>query len=268
VLLAPRAQTAEILKRPETQGNGTYLLLGDDPEAVNNVRCYVGKTENYTDRFRQHDAKKDFWDRLVVITSTDDSFNEGHWGYLEARLHELATAAQRCSLENTQQPKPRKLSEAQASDMEAFIDQLQVVLPVLGVNVIRKVKDTAPPAPSKVEQSPLFTLDLPKRGIKAHARVDGDEFVMLKDSIVVPAWTATGGKESTRRAYASYKAQFDELVADGSIVIENGHGRLTRDIPFASPSGAGAVALGRSCNGKQSWTWSGGTYAQWQDQEL
>lgn len=269
VLLGPRSSLAEILKRSEAQGNGTYMLLGDDRTAVGDTRCYIGKTENFNERFRQHDAKKDFWDRLVIMTSTDDSFNEGHWGYLEYRLVQLATKAARVSLENTQNPQPRKLSEAQISDMEAFIDQLQVVLPVLGVNALRRVK--APDAPvlqPDPSESPLFTLSVPKNSIKARAKVDGDEFVMLTGSVVVPAWNAHGRAESTRRAYASYKAQFDALVADGSISIEGAHGVMTRDVPFSSPSTAGAIAVGHSCNGRTSWIWSGGTYADWESRGL
>lgn len=268
ILLGPRSQLAEILRRRETQGNGAYLLLGDDKAAVNDVRCYIGKTENFGDRFRQHDAKKDFWNRLVVMTCRDDSFNEGHWGYLEARLVELASAAVRCTLENTQVPQVRKLSEAQVSDMEAFIDQLQIVLPVLGVNVLRKVRDVAALPPTAPVESPLFTLELTRRGILAHARVDGDEFVMLKGSQIVPGWTKPGRSESTQRAYASYKSQFDGLVADGSIAVADGHGILTRDVPFSSPSTAGSIATGRSCNGRTSWTWSGGSYATWESRGL
>lgn len=222
VLLGPRSSLAEILARPETQGNGTYMLLGDDHTAVGNTRCYIGKTEDFTHRFHQHNANKDFWDRLVVMTSSDDSFNEGHWGYLEYRLVQLATDAARVSLTNTQVPQPRKLSEAQISDMESFIDQLQVLLPVLGVNALRRL----------------------------------------------PAWTNPGRSESTRRLYAPYRAQFDALVADGSIAVEGDHGRLTRDIPFASPSTAGAIATGRSCNGRQAWRWEQGTYADWENRGL
>ncbi len=269
VLSGPRSQLAEILKRPETHGNGTYLLLGDDKAAVGDTQCYIGKTENFADRFRQHDAKKGFWDRLVVITSKDDSFNEGHWGYLESRLVEMATAAGRATLKNTQVPQTRKLSEAQMSDMEAFIDQLQVVLPVLGVNVIRSVKQVPVSGLVGTPESPLFTLSVPGRGVEAHARVDGDEFVMLEGSIVVPEWKEyTGNAASTRRAYDSYKAQFDSLVADGSIMVDGDHGRLARNIPFPSPSTAGAMAVGHSCNGRTAWMWEGGTYDAWESRGL
>ena len=84
VLTGPRKDIAEILRRPEAQRNGAYFLLGDAEEAVGGIQCYIGRTENFTNRFRDHRSKKDFWDRVVLITAKDDAFNEGHWGYLEA----------------------------------------------------------------------------------------------------------------------------------------------------------------------------------------
>lgn len=267
VLSGPRSDLAEVLKRPEAKRNGAYLLLGEDDDAIDGVRCYIGRTENFTNRFRDHTANKDFWDRVVLITSKDDGFNEGHWGYLEARLVDLAKQAARVGLTNDQTPQGRKLSEAQASDMESFLEHLQIVLPVLGVNVIRTRAPSAPASISPID-SPVFELVNSKLGVRAQAQVNADEFTMLEGSVVIGAWTGTGKAESTRRAYASYRAKHERLVADGSLLIEGDTGRLTRDLPFSSPSTAGAVALGRSCNGRIEWTWKGGTYATWENRGL
>lgn len=266
VLLGPRSDIAAVLRRPEAQRNGVYLLLGGADDAADRVPCYIGRTENFINRFAQHLAKKDFWDRVVVITAKDDGFNEGHWGYLEARLVELSRQAGRVALTNDQTPQARKLSEAQASDMEAFIAQLQIILPVLGINAIR-VTPVRAPVPT-ADESPTFSLVNQRQGVDARAQVSGDEFTVLAGSLVVSAWTGTGKAESTRRAYASYSAQHARLVADGSIVVDSGVGRLTRDVPFPSPSTAGAVILGRSCNGRIEWTWPGGTYATWENRGL
>ncbi len=267
VLSGPRSDLADVLRRPEAKRNGAYLLLGDDDEAVGGVRCYIGRTENFVNRFRDHTAKKDFWDRVVLMTAKDDAFNEGHWGYLEARLVELAREAARVSLTNDQTPQGRKLSEAQASDMEAFIAHLQIVLPVMGVNAIR-TRRPAIPAMSETPESPVFALVNKKLGVDARAQVNGDEFTILEGSLVVGQWSRPGTAESTRRAYAAYRAHHDRLVADGSIAVDGMVGRLTRDVPFTSPSTAGAVALGRSSNGRMEWTWSGGTYANWENRGL
>jgi len=266
VLSGPRSDLADVLRRPEAQRNGAYLLLGDDDEAVEGLNCYIGRTENFVRRFDDHQRTKEFWDRVVLITAKDDAFNEGHWGYLEARLVELTKQAARCTLRNDNTPQGRKLSEAQASDMESFLAQLQIVLPVLGVNVIRTRTTRTQPTPAS--DSPTFHLMNAKLGVNAQAQANGDEFTMLSGSVVVGAWTTVGRAESTRRSYAAYRAQHEKLVADGSIVVEGGRGRLTRDIPFSSPSTAAAVALGRSSNGRIEWTWDGGTYAAWENRGL
>ena len=267
VLAGPRPDLASILKRNEVKRNGAYLLLGGDDDASAIAQCYIGRTENFISRFRDHVAKKDFWDRVVIITAKDDAFNEGHWGYLEARLVELAREATRVELQNDNTPQGRKLSEAQASDMEAFIAQLQIVLPVLGVNAIR----TRPPggsSSSQDEASPVFGLVNVKAGVDARAQLIDGEFTILQGSKIVGTWAGGGRAESTLRAYAAYRAQHERLIADGSISVEGGVGRVTRDIPFRSPSKAGAIALGRSCNGRIEWTWAGGTYATWEDRDI
>lgn len=267
VLAGPRSQLADLLRRPEAHRNGAYLLLGEDDTAVSKMACYIGRTENLAARIRSHQLNKSFWDRLVIITAKDDGFNEGHWGYLESRLVELSIQAGRSTLRNDNNPQGRKLSEAQASDMESFIGNLQIVLPVLGVNVIR-----TRPQPVAVaqhpEESPVFTFKIAKRGVDARAQVTGDEFTLLTGSQVVASWSGEGSAESTKRAYASYRALHQSLIDDGSIRVEGAIGRVTRDIPFSSPSTAGAIASGRSCNGRISWLWSGGNYGQWENRGL
>lgn len=267
VLTGPRSDLADMLARPEAKRNGAYLLLGDDDEAIGSTRCYIGRTENLGKRFAEHERTKEFWNRAVLISAKDDAFTEGHWGYLEARLVELASQAQRVSLTNGNNPQGRKLSEAQASDMEAFIEHLQIVLPVLGVNAIRTRPVAITSQVAEADTSPVFTLGN-KAGVDARAQVLGDEFTILAGSVVVGTWAGVGNADSTRRSYASYRAQHEKLIAEGAIEVRGKLGYLTRDVPFASPSTAGAVALGRSCNGRREWLWSGGMYETWENRGL
>lgn len=264
VIAAERSNLGALLHRDESRRNGAYLFLADDADAVENTRCYIGRTENFAQRFPAHtELKNREWDRVLIITNKDDSLAEGHWGYLESRLVELAREAERCTLTNGNDPQGRKLSEAARSDMEAFLDQLQIVLPVLGVDIIRSRAVSLSSKPDAV--SPEFVLTDAKRGVYARAQVVDGRFTILEGSEVVGVWNAAGKAESTRRAYAAFREEHERLVAEGTIVVENGRGRVQRDIRFTSPSRAGAIALGRSCNGRNEWVWSGGTYAQWEN---
>ncbi|WP_309324034.1 GIY-YIG nuclease family protein [Actinomyces stomatis] len=254
ILSGPRTALSRILAREEAHRNGVYLLLGDDPDAIESVACYIGKTEDFSARFRQHDRQKTWWNRAILVSSRDDSFNEGHWGYLEARLVEIANTAKRCSLpDNTQTPQPRKLSEAQQSDAEVFLEQIRGVLPVLGVNILRgthRPPDQQIPPPDI--DSPIFTLTVPKRGIKARTRVVGYEFIMLEGSRVVGEWSNEGSMPSTRRSYESLYAQHTKLVDDGSITVEGTIGTLTRDTPSPHhPPPATPVTAVSSGNGQE-----------------
>lgn len=271
ILIGPRSDLNRLLAREDANRNGVYLLLGEDPSSIESTTCYIGRTESFTARFRDHDRNRDWWDRAVLISSRDDSFNEGHWGYLEARLLNIAARAERCSLpDNKQKPQLRRLSEAQISDAEAFLAQVRGILPVLGVNVLRA---TASTTPGPLEQaasgaSPVFRLTVARNGIDARARVVGDEFLLLEGSRVTATWTGVGSTPGTRRSYAAYRERHAKLVADGSIRVNGTTAVVTRDIPFTSPSAAGTIATGHSCNGRTSWLWNAGTYGDWENRDL
>ena len=126
------------------------------------------------DRLRHHHRDKEFWDRAVVVTSKDTNLMKSHGRYLEARLIALATKAARVSLKNSTKPPLPALPEADASDMDFFLAQLQIVLPVLGVNAVRSALAPAVnAAPAPVRSSPLFRLVVARTNVDAQARQPG-----------------------------------------------------------------------------------------------
>lgn len=264
VLSARRSRLADLLRREEVERTGVYLLLGEDETAVGDTRCYIGEADVVAARLRSHVKEKPFWNQVVVITSKDTNLTKSHGRYLESRLIELATQAGRVTLENGTEPPVPRLPEADASDMEYFLGQLQIVLPVLGVNAIRVRATRADTELAAPNESPIFTLTNARQGVDASAQQVDGEFIMLTGSVVVPEWHGVGKAASTQKAYATYRAQHEGLLADGSIVVENGAGRVTRDIVFSSPSTAGAIALGRSCNGRVEWVSAEGSFGAWE----
>lgn len=265
VLAASRSDLGDLLKRPEAQRTGVYMLLGDDESALGDTRCYIGEADVVADRLKHHHRDKDFWDRVVVVTSKDTNLTKSHGRYLESRLIALATQAGRVTLENGTAPPIPALPEADSSNMDYFLSQLQIVLPVLGVNAIR-VRPAKPAAATSLglTESPIFRLVNARVGVDAQAQQIDGEFTMLAGSTVVASWHGVGKAESTMKAYASYRSQHERLVADGSIRVDDGVGLVIRDIAFSSPSTAGAVALGRSCNGRIEWVSPEGTFGAWE----
>lgn len=174
--------------------------------------------------------------------------------------------AGRVVLDNGTTPPPQPLPEAHRSDMDYFVGQLQIVLPVLGVDAIRaRDVETVPDNRRDELVSPVFRLVQQKLGVDAQAQQVDGEFTVLAGSKIVATWHGTGKAESTIKAYASYRSEHERLIAEGTIVVEDGVGVLTRDVVFGSPSTAGAVSLGRSCNGRREWVAQDGTmFGTWE----
>lgn len=264
VLSARRSDMSALTSRRELTGTCVYLLLGEDEDG--SVRCYIGETDDFASRLRQHNANRAFWDRVVVVTSKDANLTKAHGRYLESRLITLAKQAGRVVLDNGTGPPAPGLPEAHSSDMDYFIGQLQIILPVLGIDAIRVREPRAVPGARQDDLvSPLFRLRNQKLGVDARAQQIDGEFTVLSGSTVVGDWHGVGKADSTIRAYESYRARHQKLVADGSITVASGVGTLAKDLVFGSPSTAGAISLGRSCNGRISWVADDGTtFGAWE----
>lgn len=117
VLVTPRTQISQALARKEARYTGIYLLLGEtDGEPL----AYVGEGEDIAERIRNHDARKDWWTKAVLVTTGANNLNKAHVKYLEARLIEEAQSIGRVPLDNGNNPARPGLSEAAQANMEGF----------------------------------------------------------------------------------------------------------------------------------------------------
>lgn len=269
LISAPRAKLNQLLSRDEAGSNGVYLLLGEDPEAINSKWVYIGRTESFIARLRDHHINKPQWQRVVIVSSLHHSFNEGHWGYMEANLLHAAKAAARCTLaDNKNTPRGRKLSESQEAAVEDFIKQVKMVLPILGVDIFRSAHSSPPKAEMQTVDTPIFTIERPKRGIKAHLKVVDGECFLLEGSHLALDVKLKGNVPSTRYKAANIRAMRQKLIDDGSFVIEETAIRVARDVPFSSPSAASNMVLAASTNGRKEWVTSQDqTYGDWEDSQ-
>ena len=263
VLAGTRTDLAALLRRQEAHRTGVYMLLGDAPLSVGGMQVYIGEGDDISIRLSSHARAKDFWQRCVVITSKDANLTKAHARYLEARLIDMARLAQRCDITNATAPPLIALPEADASDMEDFLTQVEIALPVLGINILRYATSAAPTAPMVEAGRPIlprFTLPQKKEGLLAHAvEIDG-EFTVLAGS------QARGSRVGS----SSYDGLRDQLVADGTINAREAPAVFTRDRVFASPSAASAVITGRASNGRTAWfeDETGLSYGDWQNRDI
>jgi len=150
--------------------------------------------------------------------------------------------------------------------MEFFISQIELVLPVLGFDILKNTKFTPPIENPRSEnytltinsrsahkgQGPIrLSLVDKKTGVSATAIMNDAEYVVVKGSTARAE--AQKSLEEHLRSYFELRAS---LIGDGSLAAMTGKPLLlefTRDVVFNSPSAASAVILGRSDNGRRSW---------------
>lgn len=260
-LVFPRAKLADVAKRPEVRRTGLYCLVGPGPQSPTREGVYIGEADNVVCRLGAHssDESRDFWTRTLVFVSKDDNLTKAHARYLESRLIELAKQAGRAVVANATSPPRPSLPEADVADMEYFLAQVEMLLPVLGFTFLDRA-----PEPARVNadsDSPLFVFT--SVGVKAEAREIDGKFVVLKGS--------TARKHGTP-SWDTYRGLRDELVEEGKLVdhIEADAFVFAENVSFSSPSAAATVVRAGNSNGRLEWKVlsTGQTYADWQETRL
>ncbi len=260
VLSAPRAKLDVALKRDELKRTGIYVLYGAPFEA-DLPSVYVGEGDDISKRLYSHskDENKDFWDRFVAITNKDLNLTKAHVKYLEGRLISLLKTAKKSEVVNRTEPEFDRLPEADISDMETFLEEIQLVLPVIGVEFFRKA------GTSSISQTlvPEFYLRHAKKGINATAAEIDGEFVLKAGSV--------GDLKESSSFHERIADLRKQVLASGRAIETNGGCfELTDDVAFSSPSAAAVFLFGTSRNGRTDWLLKGSqqTYGDWKVNQL
>jgi predicted GIY-YIG superfamily endonuclease len=232
-----RADWPKVRARDDFGRPGVYVLrgLGDDGQ----MRVYIGEADELRSRINQHfsgSASKEFWERAVAFTSKDENLNKAHVRFLEARLVALGQKAKRAKLENSTAPALPALSEYDRAEAEAFLEEMLVIYPLLGI-------DAFAPPPKQADPSKL--LHLRGRGVIARGHDAAEGFIVFEGSTAAVA-EAAYLHDYVRKLRAALRSTGVLIEADSGL-------RLTQDYTFNSPSTAAAVLLGRTGNGRTEW---------------
>jgi hypothetical protein len=226
---------------------GVYVLRGPSEEG-DLPTIYVGEGDPTRPRLEQHykDPQKDFWTSLIVFTSKD--LNKAHVQYLESRLVALARKAKRCVLKNGNDPQLPTLSIPDIAAMEAFLEEMLVIYPVLGLTAFEMPSYPTPSHATKLAPD-TATLHLKAKGIEASGYEKGEEFVVLAGGKAVDDQAITASFSKNTSCVGLRK----NLIDQGVLVAEGDHFKLTQDYPFNSPTQAAAIMLGSWVAGPDYW---------------
>ena len=229
--------------REDIKGVGIYFLICQEDDGTDSV--YIGEAENVLDRLTQHlrdyqsGKEKYYWNTAVIFVGRD--LNKALIRYLENRFVEIAKECGRYSVLTKNTYKNTVLKEAQIASMEEFLDNVKILINILGYKVLV-------PVPKATDET--VYLYCKGSGALAKGFISAGGFTVLEGSTIsdhtVPS-LETKGK--------SYYNLRNTLIKDGTI----SNRVFTRDYEFKAPSAASAVIMGHTSNGNVDWKTADGT---------
>ena len=240
---APRVDFEKLLAREESLGTGVYFLTGVDPE-TNEKAIYIGEAESIKERIKHH-LSKDFWNHVSFFVTKDENLTKAHVKYLEGRLIDIARSTERTTVMNSQGSGAR-LPESDREEMEVFLEKMQQVLPVLGVDAFVQRGS------EKEEQEKDDILFCKIKGLTAKGYLTPNGMVVLQGSRAVLEVRDSASK------YPSVLVQRNKLIEEGVLAEQGVAFVFSKDVEFSSPGAAAATIHGGSANGLTSWVNSGG----------
>lgn len=251
-IYSPRATINKIITRPEFSNPGVYCLKGYPSSDSFEERIYIGEAENVGIRIKQHlaDSKKDF-NELIFFISKDELLTKTQIRYIESRLVQLALEAKTAEIENGNSPNLPTLHEADISDMEYFLEQIKLILPVMGFRFL--ISSTV--QPTKKEEEKSFELindifEIKSKTFKAEMYENEQGYIVKKGS--------QAKKNLSNSISGTYRKLRQKLIEKGILVERDKYYEFLDDTVFNSPSAAANIVLGRQSNGLIEWINSDG----------
>lgn len=233
----PRIKIKDCSDRDDLKNTGIYLLFGKDND--NNDNVYIGEAESIFRRLNQHLSQKDFWNEAIVFINKDENLNKAHIKYLENRLHNIATLANRYKVENFVIPTQSSISESDRAEMEEYLENVKMLVSTLGHKLFDEKREVKP-----IVKQEIFYIKA-ARGADAQGEPTSEGFVVLKGS--------KASKDTVNSITPSFLNFRNSLIQKGILKLEGDVYLFTDDYIFSSPSTAALVVMGRNANGLTEW---------------
>ncbi len=246
-IYSPRASINKIITRSEFDNPGVYFLKGDPTDEAFGEKIYIGEAENIKTRIKQHlsDSNKDFKE-LIFFVSKDELLTKTQIKYLESRIVQLAIEAKTAQIDNGNIPSLPTLHEADISDMEYFLEQIQLILPIMGFNfLISTTLNTKELSKNESTIEISETYFIKTKSFNAKMIETDQGYIVMKGS--------EAKKSLSNSCTETYKNMRRKLIETNILIEKEEKYIFDEDTIFNSPSAASNMVLGRNSNGFTEW---------------
>ena len=274
MFVSPRDCVLEIAGKIIPHQHAFYILLGTQGQGI--PKAYIGQTQDFQARVRDHLVKKDYWDTALVFISKADEIYIGEVRYLEYLGIQKALEAGSFDMGNAQIPPEPSLAPEKKIEMEQFFEEIQFFLRFYGCNIFEKqgrkkriVKPLPTPQPKQEDPAPTpaptpmppaqpastqsfreYHFAIKKAGVSAKMRYypAQKKYVVLAGSLI-----SALNAPSLQPSIASFREGLFSLP--GKCVKKGDVYQLLEDIEISggSASAAAKFCAGTSRNGKTDW---------------
>lgn len=229
--VVPRIKLNDVKDREEIKQPSLYLLINSGDN-----QAYIGESENFYNRLKNHDQSKKFWDVAVAIVSSTNHLEKSDVKYLESLAVEKAQATAAMEILNKTVPARNNVHEFKLHSLNEVLDDISLIAESLGYSIFTSSENS--------DETMWFC---ESKKTKAQAQFRGDKFVVMAGSVIdkshAPSWERDWPESLVERENI-----FEKSGADVGDAV-----KLTENAAFRSPNHAGGFVTGRSVNAWTTW---------------
>ena len=171
MFVVPRSNLSYLNTQEKLQKPAFYILLGEDESTK--PQAYIGETENFKERVKDHDSKKAFWQKALIFVSKDADMT-----------------------------KVDVQPEHQQDSMDEFFEDVKFLASFIGCNIFEV---------SQPKEEHLFYTK--GRGCNAKGFYSSDGFTVLKGSIVAKTMVPSfNWKEKREKMFQDYTSNDNGIL--------------------------------------------------------
>lgn len=137
MLVSPRDKVEDLLNLEpyETLCSywGIYLLVSEN-------QVYIGQASELKARIKQHLYGKDWWERVFILTTSNNSLGKSDIDYLEDELIKKSIKANKLNSDNKKSGNKNNLSYLRKAELNEYLKDALFILSFINVNVFENNK--------------------------------------------------------------------------------------------------------------------------------